>query len=584
MKNIFKAAGIVLAAALVFAFAACKGDAGLPGQNAEYIEVEFFLNGGTIIDQYGIPHVGTIKYRVIKGGRIDPLLHDPFLAEVDSSTALEPGLHRLTDEGEDSKISQTFDGWWWDDETRWWNFYYDVAPQKDKIILKAIFSPAAVINEVGADDLAGAIKYANDNPGSYRYIMMGEDNHDNPGELSQTLTLTGNGGVTLNSGVHLEIIGNTTIRPGVEGDPEGIPPREPVAELYATKVTISRSNAGILFNITGADRSLTIGKNVILKGLSANSNSLVRVADGGKFVMDEGSLITGNTMNAATTPYSYGASAVYITNNGEFHMKGGEISGNTSNWGYYTSTVNLGTSGGGPAGGKFIMETGAVIKDNKHINSGYQYTGTVNIQQGTFEMRGGEITGNSRGTTAYMGRPAGGVFVGNSNAALFQMKGGVINNNTGMVNGTNNAHHDVFVYSTAAALIGRIELSGKITIGKLTIGAETAAIQPFIGITGALDTDTTIGLNLWGDGTLTTAIGYWTGATALAVTRGLVQGSGYMLQTPGDLERFTLGNFYSYSDDLTIATNSRSIGSATGASVTNYELYYQGGNFIMRAK
>ena len=106
--------------------------------------------------------------------------------------------------------------------------------------------------------------------------------------------------------------------------------------------------------------TLILDNNITLQGHRRERGAMVIIEDGGTFIMNAGSTITGNT---ATAPNLYGT-GVWVGTRGTFTMNGGTISGNT-------------VSRGG--GGVYVA--------------------------GTFTMSGGTISGN----TAEYG---GGVYVG----------------------------------------------------------------------------------------------------------------------------------------------------------------------------
>ena len=125
-----------------------------------------------------------------------------------------------------------------------------------------------------------------------------------------------------------------------------------------------------------------------------------------------GGSITGNNAN------SYGG-GVYV-DGGEFTMSGGTIGGTK------TGETNTATYGGGGvevSGGMFTMKDSASITGNKA-----DYGGGVNVTfngeiKGTFEMKGGSITGNTANSTKEGG---GGVYAKTN----FEMTGGSIGGNT----------------------------------------------------------------------------------------------------------------------------------------------------------
>jgi uncharacterized repeat protein (TIGR02543 family) len=167
--------------------------------------------------------------------------------------------------------------------------------------------------------------------------------------------------------------------------------------------TISLTSNGAMFTIWSGV-TLVLDNNIILKGRSGNTESLIAVYSGGSLVMNAGSGITGN--NAV-----FGG-GVSVGSGGTFIMSGGTISGNTAS-----------SSGGGV----YVIEEGTFAMDSGKIsgNTSSSYGGGV-YAWGTFTMNGGEILDN----TAY-DQCGGGVFVSSSSLGkLFTMNGGTISGNT----------------------------------------------------------------------------------------------------------------------------------------------------------
>ena len=128
---------------------------------------------------------------------------------------------------------------------------------------------------------------------------------------------------------------------------------------------------GNLFTINSGV-TFVLGDNITLVGQHRNSDYLV-IVNGGTFIMNIGSNITGN-----------GQSAVYI-DNGTFEMTGGNISDNVVN----TNIVNIGGGGVLVGNGAFNM-SGGTISGNIAEHGG----GVFVYRNGTFNMQAGNITGN----------------------------------------------------------------------------------------------------------------------------------------------------------------------------------------------
>ena len=180
----------------------------------------------------------------------------------------------------------------------------------------------------------------------------------------------------------------------------------------------------------------------------------VNLSENCNFIMYGGS-ITGNT-----TVWSSGG--VYVQDSGKFYMHGGEISGNNA-------SSNSGSSGGGVhiGSGAFTM-TGGMIRGNSASNNG----GGVHISSGsTFTMTGGSITGNNAGTGGgvYVGSDVG---YGNSILTLsgaVQIKDNVCNGTKGSNgNYSGGTTSNVYLRSGKTITIGSGHLTDGASIGVTT--------------------------------------------------------------------------------------------------------------------
>jgi len=195
---------------------------------------------------------------------------------------------------------------------------------------------------------------------------------------------------------------------------------------------IALSRNGSLFTI-GAGVSLTL-ESIALQGRGANSASLVNVGEGGTLIMEDGSKIAGNA-----APHGGG-----VVVNGTFEMRGGEIYGNAASSSVWSQGGGVAVFGGtfemrggkihgntalrqgggvhvGPYGA-FVMSGDAKIYGN--IVTADEIGGGGVLLYGTFEMKGGTISGNS----ACRG---GGVRIGGN--GTFAMSCGEISGNTASV-------------------------------------------------------------------------------------------------------------------------------------------------------
>jgi hypothetical protein len=181
---------------------------------------------------------------------------------------------------------------------------------------------------------------------------------------------------------------------------------------------INLKGKGSLLNVSGnrnGVRTLTLD-GVTLVGVADNSNPLVRVSNGGEFVMKSGA-ITGNT-NIGENAHGGG---VLVNEGGVFTMEGGAVSGNTTDGG----NENSGTGGGVRVenGGVFTLKDGTISGNTAKSVNGFAGGGGVTAN-GIFTMEGGTISGNTADQTNSDG---GGVRVNNG---VFTLKGGTIYGNS----------------------------------------------------------------------------------------------------------------------------------------------------------
>jgi hypothetical protein len=224
--------------------------------------------------------------------------------------------------------------------------------------------------------------------------------------------------------------------------------------LNETAGVITKSGNGAIFAIQHSTNNtdephLRLGEHITLKGNNTNITGLVVVGNAisgashsasdrkGKLTMLEGSRITGNTTNAAST-----AGGILVRSNGIFDMQGGSIDGNTGsattgnggvrNGGTFTMrggsiTNNSGDQGGGVYTGTdtFTM-TGGTISGNTFYGTGNTYGGGVYVASGMFTMSdSAKIAHNTSGR-------GGGVLIANG---TFAMEGGLMEGNQASING-----------------------------------------------------------------------------------------------------------------------------------------------------
>jgi len=141
---------------------------------------------------------------------------------------------------------------------------------------------------------------------------------------------------------------------------------------------------------------------------------------GSLFRVNGGALIMNSGAVIQNNRNTGSGGGVSVSSSGTFTMNGGKISSNP------TGTAGVANSGGGVniSGGAFTM-TGGEISGNTISSNG----GGVFVSNGTFNMSGGTISGNSAGTAGYV---SGGGSVSVSSGGIFNMSGGKINGNTGI--------------------------------------------------------------------------------------------------------------------------------------------------------
>ncbi|MCL2808664.1 MAG: hypothetical protein FWD24_01220 [Treponema sp.] len=143
----------------------------------------------------------------------------------------------------------------------------------------------------------------------------------------------------------------------------------------ATPVTIQLLEPGSLFTVNSGI-ALSLENNVTLQGINNNNAALVHV-NGGNFIMNSGSVITGNTSSGLL------GGGVYVQS-GSFSLNGGTIRENSA------------TSGGGVSvAGIFTMTDGTISRNTASTGGGVYVLGN-----GTFTKDGGVIYGSDGGTDA----------------------------------------------------------------------------------------------------------------------------------------------------------------------------------------
>ena len=215
-----------------------------------------------------------------------------------------------------------FDGWHrpGPDGTMW-NFGTD--PVTGNITLTAQWTAPTPIATVEANNVVAAVAHANANTGPFTLA------------IDQNVTATAP--LTLSSAnVDLAIV-------GIGGERE-----------------ISRTATGRLFDMVASGAHLTLGENITLRGNRFGAD-LVRVQNGGRFYMEDGSQIRGH-INTSRAPAAGAGAAVNIQADGTFTMSGGTITGNTA---YEADTDNSGGVFMFNATSRFIMTGGRIYGNHR---------------------------------------------------------------------------------------------------------------------------------------------------------------------------------------------------------------------------
>jgi len=226
---------------------------------------------------------------------------------------------------------------------------------------------------VAANNVAAAIEYANENPGTFTLLVGAPVTH-------------AGAALTLAEHVHLTIAG------------------------IGGRQTITRSGNGILFSINGANRFLTLGNDITLAGHGANTTPVVSIGNGGSLTMNAGAWITDNSSTANNS-----AAAVSLLQEvSTFTMLGGEIRGNVA--------TGTGSNGGVRINaGIFRIVNGVIFGGNEGVNSntGTSYNALEIVSIGT----------------ATLGTMVGGVFTPTLNAEGEPVTLSNTNNTVRVVNG-----------------------------------------------------------------------------------------------------------------------------------------------------
>ena len=208
-------------------------------------------------------------------------------------------------------------------------------------------------------------------PGAVNYnflpLFVSSDNGESIGyynlaDALDSITTAGDYTITFNAILPNQTLGPRTISTGgvkitLEG---GVGEQEIQLATNGSLFTVGASGqAGI--ELTLGNNITLIGRTNGVNGVSGNNtNSVVTVQFGAGLTMLDGSKITGNTSSESVS--NFGA-AVFVNSGSTFTMKGGQLTGNASN---YSTSPNNGLGAGGifGASGSFVNLEGGSISGN----------------------------------------------------------------------------------------------------------------------------------------------------------------------------------------------------------------------------
>lgn len=273
-----------------------------------------------------------------------------------------------------------------------------------------------------------------------------------------------------------------------------------IANLTITH-TGGEAGRGITVN-SGA--TLTLGSDAVVTGNTtvggANSKGGGVQVNGGTLVMNAGSKVTDNT---ATGIDAFGG-GVYVNNGGSLTLGGGEISGN--------GAANMG-------GGVYLDDSTLTMNTGTISGNSSNYGGGVNADNGSvFAMNGGTISGNfsqiGAGVLVYRSGSTfdmytGAVISGNEATGTSGMGGGVYTTTTttfnlhgGEISG-NEAIYGAGVYASAAFTMDGGKISGNVATayGSRGGGVEVANDGTFTMNDGEISGNkASAGVNAFGGG------------------------------------------------------------------------------------
>jgi len=287
--------------------------------NSDVYTVTFNVNGGSAVGGQSVLHGDTIPNDITTTRTAAAYLH--------LGTPAAPGF--------------VFDGWYADSAlANAWNYGTKVI--RDVTLYAKWTGAVDLAARTETTEVEKAVAYVNANPAAYTLYVGADFN-------VPTQTINTNN-------VNLTILGLDTER------------------------KIKLSATGNLFVVGGTANNveLTIGENITLAGHDSNPNVMVKVQNGAKFTMLNGSKIVENHYGSGSNDNS--AIAVLVTgNNTVFTMEGGEITGNATMAVAYNVYVG--------SGGTFNMSGGSI----SNVNGKYDVS--VNYDASSFSLSGDAYVG-----------------------------------------------------------------------------------------------------------------------------------------------------------------------------------------------
>jgi hypothetical protein len=307
-------------------------------------------------------------------------------------------------------------------------------------------------------------------------------------------------------------------------------------ESAAGMRTLSLSNAGNMFVVSGTGAKLTLGRNLTLQGLTPNTGALVFMdPPGGELVMEDGSVITGNGNSSS-------GGGVFVQT-GTFTMNGGTISGNTASSG---GGVQVGSSA------SFTMN-GGTISGNDGTGASPMGGGVYVLNGATFNMNGGVIGGDTAAekNTALFG---GGVYVDgaftmNNSASV---RGNAVTGTTSMGGGVYVSGSGAFTMNNSASVRGNAVTGTTSMGGGVYVGGSGSSFT--MNNSASVRNNEVLGVTSAGGGVAIGGIGTFVMNSSASVSGNETTGSGGGVYVGGSGSSFTMNNAASISGNTANGT------------------------------